>query len=240
MNEIVDAHLNGAQKEIRQLRSAGCRALERLKDYEQQLNTQRTGGDNRADRGENTEAFTALFPKYSDIDEDADSEDDYLDSSPIDEPLEDTDGPAIDDFFAEETKPATDLFHFRYRANNEPAIDDDSAVFLRKNEELLGKLAFSNKKVEALNKQLEDLEEDLRLVPHAERLHTGDEDDLRSDRPGATRNSLSYNGATTRYSATSTPKIRLSGFCTSGLGSWSAKWARPATNCSPKSNSSKH
>ena len=81
------------------MRSAGCRALERLKDYEQQLNTQRNGGENRADRGENAEAFTALFPKYSDIDEDADSEDNYLDSSPIDEPLEDTDGPAIDDIF---------------------------------------------------------------------------------------------------------------------------------------------
>lgn len=175
--------LSDAQKEIRQLRSAGCRALERLKDYEQQLNTQRNGGDNRGDRGENAEAFTALFPKYSDIDEDADSEDDYLDSSPIDEPLEDTDGPAIDDFYAEDTKPATDLATSGTAPNNEPAIDDDSAVFLRKNEELRGKLAFSNKKVEALNKQLDDLGEDLRLVPHAERLHTGDEDDLRSDRP---------------------------------------------------------
>jgi len=148
MNEIVDAHLNGeapgtgeqlihdlsdAQKEIRQLRSAGRRALERLKDYEQQLNTQRNGGDDKADRGENGEAFTALFPKYSDIDEDADSE-------------------------------------------------DDSAELRRKNKELRGKLAFSDKKVEALNKQLEDIEEDLRLMPHAERLPTGDEDDLRSDR----------------------------------------------------------
>ncbi len=124
------------------MRSAGCRALERLKDYEQQLNTQRNGGDNRADRGENAEAFTALFPKYSDIDEDADSKDYYLDSSPIDEPLQDTDDPAID-LATSGTAP-----------NNEPAINDDSAVFLRKNEELRGKLAFSNKKVEALNKQL--------------------------------------------------------------------------------------
>ena len=74
-------------------------------------------------------------------------------------------------FFAEDTKPATDLATSGTAPNNEPAIDDDSAVFLRKNEEFRGKLAFSNKKVEALNKQLEDLEEDLRLVPHAERLH---------------------------------------------------------------------
>ena len=210
------------------MRSAGGRALERLKDYPQQLNTQPNGVDNKADRDENAEAFTALFPKYSDIDEDADSKDYHLDSSPIDEPLQDTDDPAID-LATSGTAP-----------NNEPAIDDDSAEFLRKNEEMQGKLAFSDKKVEALNKQLEDLEEDLRLVPHAERLHTSDEDDLRSDRPGATRNSLSYNGATTRYSVTSTPKIRLSGFCASGSGSWNAKWARPATNCSSKSNSSKH
>ena len=193
------------------MRSAGGRALERLKDYPQQLNTQPNGVDNKADRDENAEAFTALFPKYSDIDEDADSKDYHLDSSPIDEPLHDTDDPAID-LATSGTAP-----------NNEPAIDDDSAEFLRKNEELQGKLAFSDKKVEALNKQLEDLEEDLRLVPHAERLHTGDEDDLPSVSPGATRNSLSYNGATTRYSATSTPKIRRSGFCASGSGSWSAK-----------------
>ncbi len=197
MNEIIDAHLNdeapdtgeqlihdlsNAQKEIRQLRSAGRRALERLKGYEQQLNSQRNGGEDKADRGENGEAFTALFPKYSDIDEDPDSKDDYLDSSPIDEPLEDTDDPAIDDLFAEDTKPATDLATSGSAPSNEPAIDDDSAELRRKNKELQGKLAFSDKKVETLNKQLEDLEEDLRLVPHAERLPTGDEDDLRSDR----------------------------------------------------------
>ena len=80
-------------------------------------------------------------------------------------------------FFAEDTKPATDLATSGTAPHNESATAADSAVFLRKNEELLGKLAFSNKKVEALNKQLEDLEEDLRLVQHAERLHTGDEDD---------------------------------------------------------------
>ena len=211
------------------MRSAGGRALERLKDYPQQLNTQPNGVDNKADRDENAEAFTALFPKYSDIDEDADSKDYYLDSSPIDEPLQDTDDPAIDDFFAEDTKPAIDLATSGTAPNNEPAIDDDSVEFLRKNEELRGKLAFTDKKVEALNKQLEDP----RLVPHAERVHTGDEDALRSDRPGATRNSLSYNGATTRYSATSTPKIRRSAFCANGSESWSAKWARPATYCSP-------
>ena len=137
------------------MRSASGRLLERLKDYPQQLNTQPNGVDNKADRDENAEAFTALFPKYSDIDEDADSEDYYLDSSPIEEPLEDTDDPAID-LTTSGTAP-----------NNEPTIDDDSAEFLRKNEELQGKLAFIDKKVEALNKQLEDLEENLCLVPHA-------------------------------------------------------------------------
>ncbi len=178
MNEIVDAHLSDeapdtggqlihelsdAQKEIRQLRSAGRRALERLKNYEQQLNTQRNEGDDKADPGENGKAFTALFPEYSNIDEDADNDDDLPDSPPIDEPLEDMDDPAalfpnspdevdslddpaIDNFFAEDRKPATDLATSGSAPNNKPAIDDDWAELQRKNEELRGKLVLRDKK----------------------------------------------------------------------------------------------
>ena len=255
MDTIVEAHLNGgssngdmpatdeemeqelrkARKEIRQLRSAGRRALDQLRDYEQQLNALRDESNGETSQGGDGESFIALFPSYADEDDkdDKDDKDDYqTDQPPADDALESNGNPsalfsdlsepaddaAATEFFADDegettaiNEPPTRLFtadttattdfaddeEEAAAANEQQAhlagdttptaelpTDDDWTELQRQNQELRAKLALRDKKVEALNNQLEDLEEDFRLVPRAERLNTGEEDDLRADGQG--------------------------------------------------------
>ena len=113
------------------MRSAGRRALTRLKDYERQIDELRQNGHG--------ESFTALFPEYADADHD--EEDDYQPDQTADD--RESNGNPADLFAPGEMPPAASG---RKTDPAEPITDEDYVELQRQNEELRANLALREKK----------------------------------------------------------------------------------------------